>query len=360
MKKRIKPIVLFHPYVSEKARKAVNETLKTRWIGQGPKVDEFEQAFMEKFGVRNSLAVNSGTSALELAYELLGLKAGDQVITTPFTCTATNIPLLRRGVELIWADIDPVTMNISRKSIMNKITYKTRAIINVNMGGIKSNIGRFDIPVVADSAQALGIFNGDFVINSFQAIKHVTTGDGGMLTVRNQDLYRRAKLLRWFGIDREQKKKDGWQAYKHREMTFDIEVAGFKYQPTDIMASMGIAHLSEYNKIIKQREDIFNVYRNGLKDIPGIRMIDGPENVYWTAGVIVDSDRDSLAAKLKEYKIESNTIQVRNDIYKIFGGIRRNLDNMNFLEDKYLYIPLHNRMSVDDAQYIVDVIKGGW
>lgn len=355
-----KTIVLFYPYVSPAARRAVAQTLKTRWIGQGPKVDEFEQKFMEKFGVRNSIAVNSGTSALELAYELLELKKGDEVITTPFTCTATNIPLLRRGVKLVWADIDPITMNIHRNDLFSKVTDKTKAIINVNMGGIKSDIGKTDIPVVADSAQALGVFNGDFVINSFQAIKHVTTGDGGMLTVRNQELYRKAKLLRWFGIDREQKKRDGWQAYKHREMTFDIEMAGFKYQPTDIMASMGIAHLSEYNKIIKQREDIFNVYKKRLASIPGIRLIDGKVNVYWTAGVILDGDRDNFARLLKEHCIETNVIQVRNDIYKIFGGYRRNLPNMNKLEDKYIYIPLHNRMSIGDAEYICDVISKGW
>lgn len=351
-------IPLFWPYITDDIKLAVLDTLATRWIGQGPKVDEFEKEMGEKFNIDYPLMVNSGTSALELAYDLVGIKPGDEVITTPLTCTATNIPLLRRGATLVWADINPDTLCIDEIDVARKITDKTKAIVNVNLGGIKNNIEGFKVPVITDSAQATGYTNGDYVIYSFQAIKHFTTADGGMLCSPDEATHKRAKLLRWFGIDRDKKRAYDWQAYKDREMTFDIQHLGYKFQPTDIDAAMGLAGLRDYDDIIKHRRTIFDIYKAELDGYKGIKVVDGEENIHWLATLLVE-DRDKFSKILNDAGIESNLVQVRNDIYSVFGGERQDLPNMNAVEDKYISIPLHHRVDLDVVFYIIDTIKKG-
>lgn len=369
--KEKKTIPLFYPYMTAKIRKAANDTLKTRWIGQGPKVDEFEKKIGKKFGLKYPLAVNSGSAALELAYELVGLKPGDEVISTPYTCTATNIPLLRRGVKIVFADILPTTMNIDPVDVEAKITDKTKAIVIVNMGGIESEaykkLKHFKIPIICDSAQAPGLKNGDYVIYSFQAIKQFTTGDGGLLVCPNKTAYKKAKLLRWFGIDREKKQKEGWQAYKKRHMTFDIELPGFKYHMNDIAASMGIAALEDYDKIISYRKMLFELYVSLLDGVDNISIVTywdvgskyGMRSTYWLMTVLV-KNRDRFAKVMKQHGIETNMTHIRNDVYKVFGGKRQKLPFMNSMEEQYICLPLHHKITPKDVRFICDVIKKGW
>lgn len=350
-------IPLFYPHIPGNTAIEIAKVLEGKWIGQGDKVEEFEQAIGAKFNLKYPLFVNSGTSGLELSYELLNLKPGDEVITTPLSCTATNIPLLRRGIKIVWADIYPTTLCLNPHDVKNKITKKTKAIVNVDLGGVRSDIGKMPVPVVTDAAQAIGANHGDYVVYSFQAIKHFTTADGGLLACPTKNDYIRAKKLRWFGIDRDKKAKAGWQAYKERQMTFDIEEAGFKYQPTNIDAVMGLCGLAEYDKILAHRKEIFTFYKTELDNFHGITVVDGEENVYWLATLLVPN-RDEFAKRLAEAGIETNLVQLRNDIFKIFGGKRQNLPGMDYVEDKYISIPLHTHMTMSDAEYIVKTIKG--
>lgn len=352
-------IDLFRPYVPKEAREAVDEVLRSRFIGQGPKVEEFERVFQSKFSVPYSVALNSGTSALDTAYEILNLGPGDEVISTPLTCTATNLALLRRCVKIVWADILPDTLCINPSDVQAKITEKTKAIVQVHLGGIKADVGLTHVPVVSDAAQALGIFNGDFTCCSFQAIKHITTGDGGMLVTDSPKKAHDAKLLRWFGIDREKKIANNWQAYQHRKMTFDIELPGTKRHMNDMQAAMGIVGLDHYDEVINYRSRLFGIYLEKLKDLDGISVVDGPENKYWLCTVLVER-RDDFARKLFEADIDTNVVQVRNDIYKIFGGKRTKLPVMNELEEKYLCLPIGMHVTDEDVEYITDVIKEGW
>lgn len=353
-------IDLFRPYIPAEARAAVDEAMHTRWIGQGPKVDEFEKAFETLFHVKHAVSVNSGTSALETAYDLCDLKAGDEVISTPLTCTATNLPLLRRGVKIVWADIDPKTLNISQRSVNEKLTSKTKAVIQVHLGGIPCDIKTpADVPVISDACQALGVFRGDYSCFSFQAIKHITTGDGGIIVCPTEETRHRARLLRWFGIDRDRKIANNWQAYKERKMTFDIEEIGCKRHMTDLQAAMGIEGLKKLDFVMDHRKKIFSIYKQRLTDITGITLIDGPGNVLWLATVLVE-DRDNFARVMFEADIDTNVVQVRNDIYKVFGGQRTDLPNMNALEHMYLSIPLGVHVSEEDAHYICDTIRKGW
>jgi len=364
-------IVLFRPHVPQSAIKAVEMTLQTRWIGQGPKVEEFEHRFSKRFGKgRTAIAVGAGTDALHLAYILAGIKEDDEVITPVFTCTATNIPLLYQRARVIFADVQSDTLNIDPKHVEQLITDKTKAIICVHYGGLPCDMNELralatqrGIPIIEDAAHALGAtYQGkpvgslsEFTMFSFQAIKQITTGDGGMLILEDPKLKALAERIRWFGIDRSDKQMGVWEN--------DIVDIGYKYQMTDISAAMGISALDEYNHTLAHRQKLFKEYHQGLHGISGLKFIGGGyidrEHSAWLCTVIAEN-RYNLQKKLRENNIESNQVHYRNDRYKIFGGRRDNLPNMDAIEDNYLVLPLHPKMSLTDVQRICEVIHTGW
>jgi perosamine synthetase len=357
---------LFYPAVlKEEWLEELSKIFDTRWLGQGPKVNEFEEEFSRKFDYNYCLALNSGSSALELAYHLVGIKEGDEVLTPIFTCTATNIPLKRRNANIKFIDIDD-KLNPSFEDIEKKITKNTKAIVVVNLGGILHDRRIYDlakmnnIPLIVDACQSLGIEepHGDYICYSFQAIKHFTTGDGGMLVVKNKDEYDRAKILRWFGIDREKKIKNNWAWIVNHQMALDIEEPGFKYHMNDIMATMGLVGLRNSDKLLEKRKEIASVYFSMFntkiperyKYIPTIY-----GGSYWLFAIIT-KNRNKMIESLKSNGIESDPIQLRNDIFSIFGGKKQDLPNMNEMENKYLYIPMHINMTCEEAEEIANCI----
>jgi dTDP-4-amino-4,6-dideoxygalactose transaminase len=354
-------IDLFRPFVPEEAVEEVVRVLRSRFIGQGPKVDQFEKEFSALFNVSNVVSVSSGTAALETAVEILGLDRGDSVISTPLTCSASNLTLLRRGIKIIWADVLEGTLCIDPKDVVKKLTPEVKAVMQVHLGGIKAHVYdlALPVPVISDAAQALGIFSGDVSCFSFQAIKTISTPDGGMIVLNTPKEARDAKLLRWFGIDREKKIANNWQAYKERKMTFDIELPGTKRHMNDVSAAMGLVGLRYYDRIMNHRKKIFNIYKERLKNFDGVKIVDGDSNVYWLATILVER-RDDFARMMFEGDVDVNTVHVRNDLYKIFGGNRTDLPVLNALEEKYISIPIGMHVSEDDAKYITDLILGGW
>ncbi len=364
-------ILLFYPYVPQAGINELLDTLKSRWIGQGPKVRKFEEIFGHKFARnRPAIAVGSGTDALHLSYILAGLHAGDEVITPVFTCTATNIPFLYMGVEVKFADIQQHTLNIDPGHVRELVGEKTKAIVCVHYGGLPCDMkelqeiaDEYEIPIIEDAAQALGAsYRGtpiggisDFTAFSFQAIKHITTGDGGMLVLKDSTLIEKARRLRWFGIDRTAKQKGIWEN--------DITEIGYKYQMTDIAAAIALGSLQEFDQMIEHRKRLFSIYSAGLRDIPGIRSI-GDEytdrvHAAWIYTVAAER-RWELQKKLREHRIEANQVHFRNDRYRIFGGKRRNLPHMDALEDKYLVLPLHSKLGEQDVARVCEVIRSGW
>ena len=352
-------INLLIPYVPDEVINEVSDTLRSRWIAQGPKVAAFEKEFARLFKVNYPISVNSGTSALEIAYDLVGLKEGDEVITTPLTCSATNIPLLHRKVKIVWADILEDTLCINPIDVRSKLTSKTKAVIQVHLGGIKADVGKLHIPVISDAAQAFGVFNGDYTCCSFQAIKHFTTGDGGMVVVNSVNDYKKAKLMRWYGIDRERVIPQDWTSYKTRMMSFDIEVLGYKKQMNDIAACMGIVGLKHYIEVLEYRKKLFNLYKKLLRGIDGLKIIDGKVNVNWLFTVLVER-RDDFARMLFNADVETNVVQVRNDKYAIFGGKQADLPNLSKIENKYISLPIGMHVKETDVEYICDKIRKGW
>ena len=355
-------IPIFWPSYDGKAlqaefKKLFPADMSNRWLGQAHKVDEFEAAFAKKFGYPYCISVSSATAALELAYHLIGLEKGDEVISAVLTCTATNVPLVRNGVKIVFADIKE-DMTIDPDDVAKKITPKTKAIIAVTLGGVPIDKKLFSlarkhkIPVVVDTAQSLGVPHeqGDFICHSFQAIKHFTTGDGGMLVVRTKALYQRAKKLRWYGIDRELKAKSNWQPYVRRQMTMEIDEPGYKFHMNDIAASMGLAGLKDSDRYLAHRKKIARYYDAHLK----CPTVSGGS--YWLYAVLLPR-RDEIADKLRAAGIETNMVHLRNDIFRVFGGKRLPLPTMNRIEPLYTYIPIHTAMTMADAKYIVTTLN---
>jgi perosamine synthetase len=363
-------IVLFHPHVPRKAKEYVCDTLDGRWIGQGPKVDLFERSFRSKFGLPDAcLAVGSGTDALHLAYLLANLKQGDEVLSPVFTCTATNIPLLYLGAKIKFVDVDPGTLNLSVADLKRKISERTKAIVCVHYGGLPCDMdaigglaSEYSIPVIEDAAHAVGATYrnvpigaiSEFTMFSFQAIKHLTTGDGGMLVCKNPELELKGKRLRWFGIDRARKHKGTWEN--------DITEVGYKYQMTDIAAAMGLAALEELDDTLAFRRSLYGRYLENLRGVSHVKIVDDfnpiKSHAAWLLTVIVQQ-REQCQLKLRSKGIESGQCHYRNDRYSVFN-CDDEFPGMDAVDDSYLVLPLHTKMSLADVDRICGVLKEGW
>jgi len=362
-------INLFHPFIPEDAIKEVAEILKGRWIGQGPRVDAVEKKFGEKFKINYPVTVHAGTAALHLALRLAGLEEGDEVISTPMTCTATNIPVLYSKSKVVFADVQEGGMNIDPEDIKRKITPKTKAIMVVHWAGYPCDMAEINaiakehnLKVIEDAAHAVGASYqgrpigsiGDYTCFSFQAIKQITSVDGGMLSVKNEDDYKRAKLLRWYGIDRDFKGDIYWK--------YQITEIGYKYHMNDVAATILDKQLDIIDNILRRRKEIAERYLRELKGVPGVTLLERKsdrESGNWLFSLYVDR-RDDFQKKLAENEIESHMVHVRNDICPIFGGQRQDLPVMNKIESRYVSIPLHNHLTDADVDKIIKTIKSGW
>jgi perosamine synthetase len=362
-------IYMFWPYVSGKVKDVVEEVLKTRWIGQGPKVEEAERKFKQVIGVPYPVTLNSCTSALHLALIMSGVDRDSEVVTTPMTCSATNIPILYCGAKAVFADIQKNTLNIDPKSIKEKITHKTKAILIVHWAGYPCDMDEIlaiakqhKIPIIEDAAHALGAqYKGrpigaisDFTCFSFQAIKQITTADGGMLSVLNEKDYKRAKLLRWYGIDREFKGDIYWK--------YQIKEVGYKYHMNDLAAGMLVVQLDDLKKVATKRGKIADKYRKELEGVAGVKLLEKEDDKVsgnWLFTIKV-KDRQNFTKKLLDNGIESHMVHVRCDIYPIFGGKRLELPGMNEVEPEYVSIPIHYKLTDEDVSKVVKTIKSGW
>jgi dTDP-4-amino-4,6-dideoxygalactose transaminase len=364
-------IVLFHPHIPATAIDAVAKVLKSRWIGQGPLVEEFERKFGARFaGQYPTLAVRAGTDALHLAYILAGLQPGDEVISPLFTCAATNIPLRYLGVKIVFADVQLDTLNIDPADVRRRITDKTKAIVCIHHGGLPCDMAElqaiadeYGLKLIEDAAHALGAtYRGqsigqisDFTMFSFAAVKNITTGDGGMLIMRDGSLLDKARRLRSAGTDRKAKQAGIWEN--------DIFEIGYRYQTSDIAAAMGLAALDEFDEVLAHRRRLLEQYERELANIPGLSLVgvgrEDRTHAAWMCTILAER-REALQKKLREQNIESSQVHYRNDRYSIFGGRRDDFLNMDAVEDKYLHLPLHTRMNGPDVARICSTIRAGW
>jgi len=280
------------PDIGEDEIAEVVDTLRSGWVTTGPKTKRFEQAFTEFLGdsVIESIAVNSATAGLHLALEALGIGPGDEVITTTHTFTATAEVVRYLGADVVLVDIDPKTLNIDPKLVEAAITPRTKCIIPVHFGGLAVDMleilniaRRHGLRVVEDAAHCLpstiegeliGTMGSDATVFSFYANKTITTGEGGMLCTRNAALAKRAKVMRLHGMNR-----DAFDRFtaKVPSWYYEIVAPGFKYNLTDIAASMGLHQLKRARGFQHRRAEIAMQYQEAFADLPVILPPDAPE-----------------------------------------------------------------------------------
>ena len=362
----------FHTSISPEAIRLVNQVLNSGWLSEGRMVKEFEYHLNSQLGLINPVALNSGTTALHLALVLAGIGSGDEVILPAQTFVATGLVILMQGATPVFADIDPLTGNISPASISAKITERTRAIIPVHWGGypcdmdeINALAAQYNLVVIEDAAHALGAtYHGypigaisRFTAFSFQAIKHLTTGDGGALACLELADAQQALTRRWFGIDRTNS-----QPSVLGERVYDVTDVGYKYHMNDFAAALGIGNLVDFQKRLERRQALGAYYCQELACIPGLKlppMVKDRSHAYWLFTVLVEQ-RENFIRKLASDDIPASVVHLRIDHNTIFGGIRTDLPGQEIYNQTQVSIPVHEGLTDENAHAIMKSIQAGW
>jgi len=397
MEKPKNKIPLFKVYMSKDVVKPLSEVLMSGYIGQGPKVEEFEKILKEYFTNYLIVSTNAGTSAAHLAFRLLknpaenvvsvngaafykskwpGLQEGDEVLATPLTCTATNWPALANGLKIKWVDVDPNTCNMDLTDLSRKISRKTKIILPVHWGGYPNDLDGireiqrsaeqmlgFKPAVIEDCAHAFGATyknkkignHGNICFFSFQAIKHLTTGDGGALVLPHKGLYDKAKLLRWYGIDRETNSKD----FRCED---DIAEWGYKFHMNDINATIGIYNFPHAMEVVKKHQENAEFYNEQLKNVPGVTLMENNpdrKSSYWIYTIKVEN-RDMFMEHMKECNIMVSRVHERNDKHSCVKEFKSILPNLDKLTQEMICIPNGWWITEEERAYIVECIKKGW
>ncbi len=360
-------IPLIKPFIPDKEilMPRLEKILYSGYVAEGEAVYEFENKFSDLIGNKYCLSVNSGTAALHISLKLIGVGPGDEVISTALTAEPTNTTIALTGAKIVFADVDYETGLISAEEIEKNISEKTKAIMVVHYAGMvcdmdKINIisRKYDIPVIEDAAHALfskykGIYIGNnsrYTCFSFQAIKHMTTIDGGMLCLNNEKEYNRAKKLRWFGLDKKIPRLDN-----------NILEPGFKYHMNNVNATIGLVQLDcIQNNAFKYIENGI-YFDNALKNIPGVTLIPYYNNTipsYWLYTLKV-KDRKSFIKKMEDNDISASPLHLRNDRHNIFN-YNKTLSNLDAFYNEFVHIPCGWWINQDELDKIVSTIKSGW
>jgi perosamine synthetase len=279
--------------IDEDDIKAVVDVLRSDWLTTGPKVAEFEQAVADYVGAKYAVAVSSGTAALHAAMYAIGIKPGDEVIVSPITFAATANCVVYQGGTPVFADVDPGTLLLDPAKVEEKITEKTKAIIGVDYAGhpcdwerLRDIADRYRLRLVADGCHALGAEYkdrkvgslADMTIFSFHPVKHITTGEGGMITTDDPELAGRMRLFRTHGITRDPKcfsspSSDLRPQTSDFSWFYEMTDLGYNYRITDFQCALGISQLRKLPKFLERRREIAALYDEGLADMPGIKAL---------------------------------------------------------------------------------------
>jgi dTDP-4-amino-4,6-dideoxygalactose transaminase len=345
---------------------ALEQTLYSGYVGQGPKVTEFEAALAGLLGTPHVVTVNSGTSAIQLALRLAGVRGGS-VVTTPMTCAATAMPILAEGARIIWADIGPGTGNIDPVDAEFKIEPDTRAILAVNWGGQPCDMDQLGyvarmhgIPLIVDAAHALGAMwdsqpvggpAADYTCFSLQAIKHITTVDGGILTTRDPDAYERGKLLRWYGIDRETERRDA-------RIEGDIAEWGYKFHMNDVAATIGLAQLPYLGGILTAQRANAAFYDTVLDGYTGRQpVLPQAEGAWWLYTLLLNGRREAFREWMTGRGIQVSQVHARLDRHTCFRDFDSGpLPGVDEFYDRMCCIPVHWALTEADRMRVADAV----
>ncbi len=375
--KRNIPISL--PVTGEEEWQAVKEPLMTGWITAGPKVREFEQLFAEKHGVKHAIAVTSATTALHLALVALGVGKGDEVIVPAFTWVSTANIVLYCGARVVFVDIDTATFNLDVLDLETKITSKTKAIIPVHLFGLCADIDAIkaiapNIPIVEDGACAAGaMYKGKYAGNlgdigcfSFHPRKSITTGEGGMLTTNDDGIAEKLSMLRNHGASvSEEQRHHGPKPY----ILPDFNMVGYNYRMTDLQGAVGVVQIKKLDHFISERQNWADFY---IKELAGIdwlltpKVEEGYKHGWQSFVTFVDESkspgtRNEIMEKLQEAGISTrpgtHAVHMLNYYKDLMKVDENDFPGAKAANNYSMAIPLHNRMSPEDYEYVVNILK---
>jgi len=383
-------IPLAQPDITKLERKAVLEVLRTPKLSLGPKLEEFEKKIAQYIGRKYAIAVNSGTSALHLIIRALGIKDGDEVITTPFSFIASANCILFEKARPVFVEIDEKTLNINPQKIENKITKKTKAILAIDVFGhpadwnkLKKIAKKYNLFLVEDSAESLGSEYrgkkcgsfGEAAIFSFYPNKQITTGEGGVILTDNKKI---ASTCRSMANQGRRKKNGKW--LEHIRL-------GYNYRMSDINAALGIAQLKRIKEILKKREKVAKIYNKKLKDFSGVEIPWIAPNIKmsWFVYVIKlskkysEQDRDKIIKKMAERGIQCGTYFQSIHLQPFYKNPRRfapqnlvscftrNKKKFNYKSGSFpicenisrrtIALPFYNKLKKKEINYVVKNLK---
>ena len=380
---------LFKVFMSEDVLEPINKVLMSGQLTQGPKVEEFETALKNYIGNPYILTLNSATAGLTLATRLLKNKhqetewpgfdeEKDIVLTPALTCFATTAAVLANNVNIRWLDVDLQTCNIDLNDLKNKLNDKTKIIYLVHWGGNPIDLDELDKiceehklrygfkpMVVEDCAHSFGAeYNGkkigsnkNICVFSLQAIKHLTTGDGGFITLPNENLYERCKLLRWYGIDRDKRNYKG----KDLRLENDILEYGYKFHMNDVNATIGLYNLPHMDGLLEKNRRNAALFDEKLKNIEGIQLLKSNSkcnSAYWLYTIrVLNGKKQEFMDKMKEANIMTSQVHNRNDINSCVKDFVERLPNIDILEKELVCIPVGWWLDEKDIEYIIEKIS---
>ena len=372
-------IQLSKPCLGPEEWDAVKEPIDCAWLAQGPKVAEFENMFADIHKVKNAIATSSCTAGLHLILEALNVGPGDEVIVPAFTWISTANVVMYCGATPVFVDIDPTTFNINPEQVADKVTNNTKAIIVVHLFGLYADIERITkaapgIVIIEDAACAVGGYyknksigcHGIAAAFSFHPRKAITTGEGGMVATNNDDLAEKLMILRNLGAS---KSKDEKINDQKPYILPDFNLLGYNYRMTDIQAAIGLVQLNKLDSFIDERQKWAKYYRNNLNHITWMRFPEEPAygRHSWQAFVVrIESDKAPLTRNQIMEFLQSKGIATRPGTLAIHMlGYYKNKFNFkpeDYPKTYYCYentiaLPLHNSMSENDYNYIVECIK---
>jgi len=354
-------IPLFRPSVSDLEKRYVCEALDSGWWGQGPRTEEFEGRFAEYAGAKHAVAVSSCTAALHLALEALGVRGG-QVICPALTFVSTGLAALHAGAQVIFADVDDETLCLDWDDVRAKAGDQTRAVVPVHYGGtVTSPPFPWLDPVIEDCAHAAGSTragrqNGTAACWSFQAVKNLACGDGGMITTDDADIAGTARKLRWCGIERSTWERESRAGYN---WDYDVPRAGWKYQMTDIAAAVGLAQLERIEDLNKARRGLVLRY---MAELPGRVWLRTPrwrEGSAWHLFYIrVPAEmRDALISHLLARGISAGVHYKPLNRYPVFGE-RQPLPVTDAAWRELVTLPLFPDMTEAQQDRVIAAVRG--
>ncbi len=373
-------VPLFKVFTAPDAAAMLGEVLASGTLTQGPRVDQFEEQLRRHFDRPYVVTLNSCTSALHLALHLIkreyGLADDTEVLCTPLTCAATNFPVVANRLRIRWVDIEPDTLNIDLNKVEQACTSNTRILLFVHWGGQPIDYARLEqireryrsrfgheLVVIEDCAHAwearwhgqlVGAVAGHFACFSFQAIKALTTGDGGLLVAPDEHFCRQARLARWFGLDR-----DNQQDFRGCQ---DIAQWGFKFHMNDLAATLGLANYPHVAGLVARHRDNAAFYDEALRNVPGVTLLARHEACspsFWLYTLRV-AERDRFCRHMLERGIQVNRVHGRNDALTALRPFRCPLPVMDAVAQDMICIPVGWWVTEHARQQIVQAIREGW